>query len=411
MKYAKMADDTMTYIYCYGMMAEGYDMKNMPDSALIVMKNAYQLYKNIGKDSYAAGLTFSLADIYLQKGEIQKAKEALYEYETETDFFDADDRIEQGREIFYYVKGQYYIHICQLDSAELFFRKELVYATGVNDRMAGYKGLLEIYEKRGNIDSLRKYTRLFMEIANSSHNEIEMQSLVQVQAMYDYSRNARIAFQKTQEANRFRNLFFAITAIAIIMMLIFSLFYIYYRGERRLTESKYHNDMEKLAQAQTDLLALRSEHHISETLLRQKDREVKALQHNIELYRRKIHTLQGYALNKRLQESEVTRRFKQYLKENPYKIPDYDDWKQLKMLINQEIPTFYDRLTGNGCLLRDFEYEVCILVRLQFSPSDISKLHQCVPSYITQVRKMLYKKIFKEEGLAEKFDEYIMSIS
>ena len=81
------------------------------------------------------------------------------------------------------------------------------------------------------------------------------------------------------------------------------------------------------------------------------------------------------------------------------------------MLINQEIPTFYDRLTGNGCLLRDFEYEVCMLVRLQFSPSDISKIKQCVPSYVTQVRKMLYKKIFKKEGLAEQFDEYIMSIS
>ena len=75
MKYSLMSDDTMSYIYCYGMLAEGYDMKNMPDSALCIMENAYRLYKEIGKDDYAASLCFSMADIYLKNGEIQKAKE------------------------------------------------------------------------------------------------------------------------------------------------------------------------------------------------------------------------------------------------------------------------------------------------------------------------------------------------
>ena len=47
MRYAQMAKDTMQYLYCYGMLAEGYDMKNMPDSALSILKEAYSLYKTV----------------------------------------------------------------------------------------------------------------------------------------------------------------------------------------------------------------------------------------------------------------------------------------------------------------------------------------------------------------------------
>jgi len=67
MKYAEMAKDTMTYIYCYGMMAEGYDMKNMQDSALYILEEAHRLYKETDYDDYAAALCGSMADIYIKK--------------------------------------------------------------------------------------------------------------------------------------------------------------------------------------------------------------------------------------------------------------------------------------------------------------------------------------------------------
>ncbi|MBR6866721.1 MAG: hypothetical protein IKN02_00640, partial [Prevotella sp.] len=230
MKYALLYADTTSYIYCYGMMAEGYDMKNIPDSALCVMEDAYRLYKKIGKDSYAASLCFSMADIYLKKGEIQKAKEALYEYESKTGFFDADGNIEDGREIYYYIKGQYYIYSTQLDSAEYFFRKNLEQATEVNSQMSGYKGLLELYKRRGVIDSLAKYTQLFIDLANISHNKIEMQSMVQIQAMYDYSHHQQVAQQEKERADRERMHFWSlvfyvvgsIIALSILAAIVFA---------------------------------------------------------------------------------------------------------------------------------------------------------------------------------------------
>ena len=46
MRYALLARDTMQYLYCYGLMAEGYDMKNMADSALYFLNEVYKLYRH-----------------------------------------------------------------------------------------------------------------------------------------------------------------------------------------------------------------------------------------------------------------------------------------------------------------------------------------------------------------------------
>jgi hypothetical protein len=101
----------------------------------------------------------------------------------------------------------------------------------------------------------------------------------------------------------------------------------------------------------------------------------------------------------------------QYLKHDPYQLPTFEDWRDLKILINHEIPSFYDTLNAEANKLNDFEYDVCVLLRLQFSPANIAKLKKCTPAYITQIRRAVYKKIFQKEGRADDLDEYILSLS
>ena len=351
MKYALLYADTTSYIYCYGMMAEGYDMKNIPDSALCVMEDAYRLYKKIGKDSYAASLCFSMADIYLKKGEIQKAKEALYEYESKTGFFDADGNIEDGREIYYYIKGQYYIYSTQLDSAEYFFRKNLEQATEVNSQMSGYKGLLELYKRRGVIDSLAKYTQLFIDLANISHNKIEMQSLVQIQAMYDYSRNERIAHQKTMESKTWSFRFWLTTLLFVCVMLVGILVFSHYRKRIKV-----------------------------------------------------------YELEKRLRNAPVVQKLKEMANSNPPQTPSFKDWKELKELINLEIPSFYYTLNTAHYELKEMEYDVCLLLRVHMSPTEIYKLKGCTSGYVTTLRIRLLSRVFGLEGSAKDFDSRVLSI-
>ena len=105
------------------------------------------------------------------------------------------------------------------------------------------------------------------------------------------------------------------------------------------------------------------------------------------------------------------KRIKQYLKQNPYRVPDYADWKELRVLINDEVPTFYKSLNVEPHILSDFEYDVCMLIKVKISPTNIARLKQCAPSYITQVRKGIYRKLFQVEGRAEDLDAYINQLS
>lgn len=240
---------------------------------------------------------------------------------------------------------------------------------------------------------------------------MEIQKTMQVQAMYDYTRNELIANEKSREASQLRYLLVIVISLVVILILLFVIIYIRHKAARQLLESQYRTVMEKLVQAQEDLLSLRSEQSISLRLLRQKEIDIKTLQENADQYRHKIKTLQGYALNERLQQASVTIRFQKYLKENPYQIPTWEDWKELKILVNHEIPSFYDTLNVDGNSLNEFEYDVCVLLRLQFSPVNIAKLKKCTPSYITQIRKSIYQKLFQKDGRAEELDDYILTLS
>ena len=409
-KHAWKAKDTLTVLSETALKMTAFNDLGETDSVLSVLHSVRKVFGNYyGEDKIAQYYVLPI-NALLKKNDVNTVRQLLYLYEEKSGFFDLDYTIAEGHEIYYYYKGLYYLAINQLDSAKYFFEKEYENGKDFNNQNASTHGLSLVFLKKHQYDSAAVYSQYAYALNDSANNHFTTQVVAHSQAMYNYSRNEQIAHQKTMEAIKFRNLFLTITVLVVVLLLLFAIFYTHYKSEKKLMKSKYQNEMEKLVQAQTDLLSMRSEQHVSDKLLAQKDKEIKELQQNLETYSKKVHILQGYALNKKLQEAAITCRLKQYLKENPYQIPDYNDWKQIKMLINQEIPTFYDRLNGDGHILTDIEYDVCMLIRLQISPSDISKFKQCVPSYITQIRKTIYKKIFNIDGLAENLDEFIMSI-
>ena len=410
MRYAQVAKDTMQYLYCYGMLAEGYETKNLPDSALNILSDAYSLYKLAGYEKHAASLCCPMADIYRQKKDYKQAEKYMLVFEKQSGYFYENGDIKLGKEMYYSCKGHLCLDLSDKDNAEYYFRKLLSVANNYDLEIAALDGLQQYYARYHNKDSLIKYSKLRDSICNIVHNEVEMQKTLQVQAMYDYTRSELIASQKSREADRLRNVLVIVVSLSIILTLLSVIAYIHHQNAQRLLQSKYQAEMEKLAQAQADLLALRSEQSVSLTLLSQKEQEIKTLQDTTEQYRHKIHTLQGYALNERLQRAPVTLRLRQYLRHVPYQVPTFEDWRNMKILINHEIPSFYGILVETN-KLNDFEYDVCVLLRLQFSPANIAKLKKCTPAYISQIRKGIYKKLFQKEGRADDLDEYILSLS
>ena len=121
--------------------------------------------------------------------------------------------------------------------------------------------------------------------------------------------------------------------------------------------------------------------------------------------------MSGYAVNKNLYDSPIARHFRQLLKANPYQNPSLSDWKELKTVISQEIPDFHEKLQTESYQLSDNEYDICMLIKIQTSCSDIARLKQCSRSNVTHIRERIFKQLFSKNGKADELDEYILSLS
>lgn len=346
--YAWRDNDTLQAIKRYSQQSGAYDFLKMPDSVLFVKERAAQLFREIGKpDRAARTLGGSTITSLLKKGDISKALEYSRLYEQESGLFDTDKNIKKGFEIYYYIKGECYLATHQLDSAEYWFRKELRDGKDIRNQIAGSKGLQEVFEKKKNSDSIAKYATLAYELNDSAYSLSEMDNIQKYQASYNYNHQRFLAKEKESEAK-----IAWLTAIIVILVAAILLGFFFKR------------------------------------------------------YRLFKHA----ALDYRLKNAEITKRFRSLAKSNPQQYPTNDDWKQLRQLVEHEIPAFHRIMNPDESPLTEMEYDICLMSRVHILPNEMAKLKKCVPSYVSNIRKSLLKKVFAKEGNADEFDEEISKI-
>ena len=346
--YAWKDKDTLQAIKRYSQQSGAYDFLKMPDSVLFVKERSARLFREIGKpDRAARTLGGSTITSLLKRGDIPKALEYSRLYEQESGLFDADKNIVKGFEIYYYIKGECYLATHQPDSAEYWFRKELRDGKDIRNQIAGSKGLQEVFEQKKNSDSIAKYATLAYELNDSAYSLSEMENIQKFQASYNYNYHRFLAKQKESEAK------IAWLSAIIVVLIAGILFWYFYRRYR--------------------------------------------------LYK-------NAALDYRLKTAEITRRLRTMAKSNPPQYPTLDDWKQLRALVEHEIPSFHDIMNPEATPLTEMEYDICLLSRVHILPNEIAKLKQCVPSYVSNIRKSLLKKVFGKEGSADEFDDEIGKI-
>ncbi len=346
--YAWRDNDTLQAIKRYSQQSGAYDFLKMPDSVLFVKERAAQLFREIGKpDRAARTLGGSTITSLLKKGDISKALEYSRLYEQESGLFDSLKNIAKGFEIYYYIKGECYLATHQFDSAEYWFRKELRDGKDIRNQIAGSKGLQEVFEKKKNSDSIAKYATLAYELNDSAYSLSEMDNIQKYQASYNYNHQRFLAKEKESEAK-----IAWLTAIIVILVAAILLGFFFKR------------------------------------------------------YRLFKHA----ALDYRLKNAEITKRFRSLAKSNPQQYPTNDDWKQLRQLVEHEIPAFHRIMNPDESPLTEMEYDICLMSRVHILPNEMAKLKKCVPSYVSNIRKSLLKKVFAKEGNADEFDEEISKI-
>lgn len=85
------------------------------------------------------------------------------------------------------------------------------------------------------------------------------------------------------------------------------------------------------------------------------------------------------------------------------------DWKKIEAGLLKAYPTFKEKLF-TLYPLSDTEYRICMLIKMEVSPSNISKLMACSNSAVTQNRLRMQQKVFDGEGAAKDWDNFILSL-
>jgi hypothetical protein len=294
-------------------------------------------------------------------GDYDKAQYYMNMYETKSGRFDSHGNIEAGREIYYKTKGLFFLHTNNLDSAEYYFRKEMHDGKDYGNQNSAANGLALLYQKLQRPDSTAKYAIYAYAMLDSVYAQKATKEVERMQAMYDYTRSEQKSHQKEREADRFRLSLVIISALSAILILLFVIVFIRNQNEKR-----------RLAE--------------------------------------RIQILSGYAINRKLHDSSIAQHFRHLLNASPNRYPDLKDWKELTALFENEMPNFRLSLSKEEYTPSDFEYEICMLIKIQISSSDIARLKQCSPAYITQIRKAIYKNLISKNGRANELDEYILQL-
>lgn len=404
-KYALRIDNKQSAINAIEYKTSAFELLNQTDSIIKVRQSVYQLYRQYGYEKEAALSVGPLIDELVKKGRLTEAKQYIDIFEEETEF-GKNHIIEKRRATYYYIKGKYYLALEKLDSARFLFQKLLDPTLDNDQREAGYRGLYLLYKKTGQKDSLAKYADLCYQLNDASYASEATQKMQQMQALYNYSRSQKEASIMKERADR--NRLMLMTAVTVLALIVALGIYIYQK-KRRETEklqTQYENAKANLEKARKEQKRMEEE---NSSLLEEKNNDIRIYEQQIREYEAKLKIEKKKVTNKELMETPIYHRLN-YLRTHTMEKIEKNDWEELRKMIDEKIPDFYSEMHAHNTKLQQRDYDLCILVRLYFTPADIGILTDLSPSNISMKRIRLLKRIFGIDGSPEDFDKRIQSI-
>ena len=220
-RYSIEAKDTFHYILNTEKMASAYILLNKKDSAEAISMKSMRLYSQKGYAQKALLSSLRLIYMYVQdKDKLSDAKKLLDNFEVKSCLFDDNHELPQSKRSYYYYKGRYYEGVGMLDSAEYFYRKSACPNMSYTVLNSMYKGLLNVYQKGNNADSIAKYAKLYCEVNDSSIAKKDQNITAQMAAIYNYNRYQKQAYENEVKANNLRLFLIMICFICVIVAII-----------------------------------------------------------------------------------------------------------------------------------------------------------------------------------------------
>ena len=388
--YDYLSGDTLYALYEQKMSANVLILQNKSDSAESILLDAIRLYRQYGYIQDGLQTSILLMHLYAnQPDRLLDLKNLVQQYDAECELFDETHELPPNRRLFYYYKGKYFEYCQQLDSAEHYYRK--VYRPNIPyvTQNSMYKGLLSVFTKRYQVDSIAKYSQLYCS-ANDSSIAIKDQELTALMAAsYNYDRYQHEALKNAEEAHA-ANIRFVVLAALLSLMTIGAVYYLRRNRKRREEQNaRYHASIVERNKLQREVESLNAKDY--ETVISKKEQEIALLNQTIERQSTNYHRVTAGDRLSDFENSDIVQLFRS--KRSYFKgqtTPTNKEWKLLVSQFRQDMPSAYATMSS----LSPLQLQVCVLLILGFEEGEIAYLRQTKPQVINTAKVRANQKLF-----------------
>ncbi len=373
-----------------------YILLNEIDSVLSISLKSYEDLKRIGDNQDAASVLCPTIYYYMERGEMDKATWAKEIFEKESGWYDEKGNIASGRESYYYVKGFYELSANRLDVAEQSFRKAIRYGY----LSEGYRGLLNVYRKRHDVDSVFHFSLLYEAAQDTLHNQLRTNSIHQMSALYNYNRSQKEAEQERETSRKLkmRSTFIGVISFLVVALLLW--LYLRYKNKKKQEILKLSKKLESAISARSEISAelqmLKSKNY--EGVIAAKEAKEAELTEIIKRLQLENDQTEHTDATETFVNSPIAQLFikKSNLKtEKPN--PSDGEWSLLIRQFSKSFPDLYKSFS-EGTPLSQLQQQVCVLIILGMSDSSIRIMLGNSKSVLSDAKSDANERLFGQKG-------------
>ena len=183
---------------------------------------------------------------------------------------------------------------------------------------------------------------------------------------------------------------------------------IFEHSEKRKQKLKYIQNLSRLEKAQSEIMQLREHANEYEELITEKECEIELLKSEIENRQEKVR--QDHATtSQQIQGSDIYKELKE--RERLCKALTKEQIRKIRIMVIEKLPDFNGILLEKQYMLKENDFNVCMLLRLGIKSKEISVLLKLSQPRVSQICTKVLGTVFNDntggaKELAEQLHEY-----
>ena len=389
-EFHRIMKDSIEIVHCYSSLADAMRQSGYGDSTYYYLKEAVSLAHEIlpyGVDEMEA--RSQLVQYYLGSANLDSA---YHEFE-----FMAEHLVSGNTTDYTLIAGLgVYMATNKLAKAEN-YAKQLALSQSIHNRQDAFATLFEIATARGHYNHASYYSEMYKMCVDSINSLYAAETNKLRNSLFHYSIREEQHITDTNKKSRRSMMIYILVGFIFITLVAVILWY-YYHNKRLMRQSAIQ--LEKI------------EHLLAKTSTPIEDESLspaEQLQTRLEEIINNVNP-KDVGVADEILTSEVYKKLKYCIYSDMEVKPDAEDWQMLDEVVNQVHPTFKSTLYSLCNKMSQYEYNVCLLVKCKFSPSEMAMLTFHSKSSIASTRSRLCGKFFCYDGLASDCDKFILSL-